>query len=273
MAQLNLIKKRLKSVESTQKLTGATGLVASVKMQRYRYKIQTSDQYSEDIYRFIEALFSTTENIENPYLKKGEIDNPAYLIICGDSGMCGGFNNELLKYTVTQIDKKVPIYVIGQVGYLWLEKNRYNIQKYCLSGDDIDGVYEIANILLEKYRRNEISEINVIYSRFVNTLMCSQEMVRVLPFSYEGEKRDNIIIFEPSQDELINNLIPMYVKSLIVRCLYQSKTSEASARKNAMDTAKKNADKLIEELQLNYNKARQQAITQEMNEIISASEK
>ena len=128
----------------------------------------------------------------------------------------------------------------------------------------------MINNLMILYRQYEITEINIVYTRYINTLTYRPTTLKLLPFEIDEDVKTEEILLEPSRDEVLNRLIPMYVSSQIYVAFLEAKTSENAARRNAMNAANKNAEKLISELRLNYNKARQAAITQEMNEIVAS---
>ena len=272
--QISAIKKRLQTVNSTKKLTKATELVATVKLQKYNTNMLSNEEYAKNLRRFIVAALrgKAPEQEDNPYLIETKVNNPLYIVITSNSGLCGSYNQEVLRYVEENVSKDVPIFAIGTIGYNWLMKNDYLVVKKYDELEDLkpwilNGL--IYNILL-LYRNNEISEINVVYTRYINTLTYRPETLKLLPFTPEEQEGEADILLEPSRNEVLNTLIPMYISSQIYVCFLESKTSENAARRNAMNVANKNAETLISELQLNYNKARQAAITQEMNEIVAS---
>ena len=272
--QISAIRKRLQTVNSTKKLTKATELVATVKLQKYSTNTQSNEKYAKNLRRFIAVALrgEAPETEDNPFLVNAEVDNPLYIVITSNSGLCGSYNQEVLKYVKENVSKDVPIFAIGTIGYNWLMKNDYLVVKKYDELEDLkpwilNGL--IYNILL-LYRNNEISEINVVYTRYINTLTYRPETLKLLPITPEEQEGEADILLEPSRNEVLNTLIPMYISSQIYVCFLESKTSENAARRNAMNVANKNAETLISELQLNYNKARQAAITQEMNEIVAS---
>ena len=273
--QISAIKKRLQTVRSTQKLTNATELVATVKLQKYNAKTQQNEEYAKNLRRFILlALKGKKDGPEtNPYLIHHEVHNPLYIVITSNSGLCGNYNLEVLKFVEENISKDVPIFAIGTVGYNWLMKNDYLVVKRYDELEDLQpGILNtMIDNILTLFTKFEMNEIHVVYTRYINTLTHKPTLMRLLPFELDediGEDED--LLMEPSRDEVLNELIPMYVSSQIYVAFLEAKTSENAARRNAMNLANKNAEALIGELQLNYNKARQAAITQEMNEIVAS---
>ena len=268
--QITKIRKRLKTVDATKKLTNATELVATVKLQKYNQKAMVNKQYAADLAEFIRlVLAQPIEEETNPYLIKSDVDNPLHIIIAANSGLCGSYNNDLLKYVEENVPKDEPIFAIGTIPFNWLMKNGYLvIQMY----DELEDLQpKIMNSLIDSilalYANNEISEIDVIYTEYINTLTYHPTTMKILPLDIPAQENTRDIFLEPDRDAVLNRLVPMYVSSQLYVTFLQAKTSENAARRNAMNKANKNADKLVNELTLSYNQARQAAITQEMNEI------
>ena len=274
--QISAIKKRLQTVNSTRKLTNATELVATVKLQKYNTKTRLNEEYSKNLRRFIMlALKGKGPEVEdNPYLVSHDIQNPLYIIITSNSGLCGSYNLEVLKFVEEHVSKDVPIFAIGTIGYNWLMKNDYLVVKRYDELEDLQP--SILNTMIDNiltlYTQFEMNEINVVYTKYINTLTYEPTLMKLLPLQMANEdETDETLLLEPSRNEVLDELIPMYISSQIYVAFLEAKTSENAARRNAMNQANKNADKLINELQLYYNKARQAAITQEMNEIVASS--
>ncbi|MBQ2657567.1 MAG: ATP synthase F1 subunit gamma [Erysipelotrichaceae bacterium] len=271
---LSAIRKRLQTVNSTKKLINATELVATVKLQKYNRKTVQNTAYAADLLKFISAALKgkRPRDENNPYLIQSKVDNPLYVVITSNSGLCGSYNQEMLRFVTENVPKDVPIFAIGTIGYNWLLKNDYLVVKKYDELEDVQPkiLNSMCDNLLHLYRTDEISEINVGYTRYINTLTYQPTIMKLLPFQMEQEETTDIFL-EPSRDEVLNRLIPMYVSSQIYVCYLDAKTSENAARRNAMSLANKNADQLIGDLRLSYNKARQAAITQEMNEIVAST--
>ena len=271
---LSAIRKRLQTVNSTKKLINATELVATVKLQKYNRKTVQNTAYAADLLKFISAAVKgkRPKVEDNPYLIQTKVDNPLYVVITSNSGLCGSYNQEILRFVVENVPKDVPIFAIGTIGYNWLLKNDYLVVKKYDELEDVQPkiLNSLCDNLLHLYRTDEISEINVVYTTYVNTLTYQPTMMRLLPFQSEQVETTDIFL-EPSRNEVLNRLIQMYVSSQIYVCYLDAKTSENAARRNAMSMANKNADQLIGDLRLSYNKARQASITQEMNEIVAST--
>ncbi|HPX32254.1 MAG TPA: ATP synthase F1 subunit gamma [Erysipelotrichaceae bacterium] len=273
--QISMIKRQLKSVQSTQKLTNAMALVATAKLQKQKNKMIENNEYADIYHTFLLAALSAKREGEetNLYLKPSTIDNPAHIIITSNSGLCGSYNQDLLKYVEKHISKDEPIFAIGTYGIKWLKANNYMVIKEYNEWQDLEPakINQLITDLLILYQNDMLSSIDVIYTQYVNALTFLPTTFHLLPIKISGELIETEMLLEPSREEVLNQLIPMYVSSQIYSTFLQAKTSEHAARRSAMDNANKNADDLINELELTYNQARQAAITQEMNEITAGT--
>lgn len=271
---ISSIRKRLQSVNSTKKLTNATELVATVKLQKYNAKTMQNAEYAASLLSFISTVLHSDNSApeDNPYMKKSPYKNPLYVIITSNSGLCGSYNQELLRFVEGNVPKDAPIFAIGTIGYNHLMKNEYLVVKKYDELEDLQPhiLNQLIDNLLVLYTQYEISEINVVYTKYINTLTYKPTIMKLLPFEPQEDNIKEEVLLEPSRDEVLNVLIPMYVSSQLYVAFLEAKTSENAARRNAMSLANKNADELISELQLSYNKARQASITQEMNEIVAS---
>ncbi|MBR5754234.1 MAG: ATP synthase F1 subunit gamma [Erysipelotrichaceae bacterium] len=274
--QITAIRKRLQSVNSTRKLTKATELVATVKLQKYEYKTRVNAEYAKNLKDFIRAAMGghRVEEETNPYLTLSDVDNPLHIIIGANSGLCGSYSHDLLKYVEENIPKNGPVFAIGTIAFNWLMDHGYLVVKKYDELEDLQPrvLNSLFNDIMMLYAHNEISEISVVYTEYINTLTYRPVTLKLLPIEFgEDIEEQNEIFLEPSRDDVLNTLIPMYVSSQIYTTFLSAKTSENAARRNAMNLANRNADELINELTLQYNQARQAAITQEMNEITASA--
>lgn len=270
------IKRQLRSVQSTKKLTNAMNLVATAKLQKERTRLEANDKHSQ-IFELLlyKALCAHHEGEEtNGFLKPSNVNNPLHIVITSNSGLCGSYNLDLLKYVEKNIDKADAIFAIGIYGIKWLKSHDYMVVKEISDLDDFhpSTINKLINDIMTLYANDEFSSIDIIYTDYVNTLTFNPRIFPLLPIKYDKNEIDEKdILLEPSRDEVLNKLIPMYVSSEIFTKFLEAKTSENAARRAAMDSANKNADNLISDLRIKYNQARQSAITQEMNEISAGS--
>ncbi|WP_327087033.1 F0F1 ATP synthase subunit gamma [Nonomuraea sp. NBC_01738] len=287
-AQLRLLRRRIKSVKSTAKITRAQELIASSRIVKAQLRMAAALPYEREITRAVTGVVSNTDSVSHPLTVAKENPSKAgVLIISSDRGFCGGFNANLLREAEALRGllkergvESVP-YVVGRKGITWHSFRGRNM------GGQWDGfsdnpsyadAKDIANTLIEAFKDdNGIDEIHIVSTQFVS--MLTQEVVvkRVLPLEVEeAEASDTTTIppyfeFEPTADEVLNTLLPRYVESRIFSALLQSAASEHAARRRAMKSATDNANELIRVFTQEMNKARQAEITQEISEIVGGA--
>ena len=274
--QISNIRRQLKSVRSTQKITNAMSLVATAKLQKQRGKMAENDVYMQ---RYLELLLTALSSEEldesaNMYFQKRDFHNPLHIVITSNSGLCGSYNMDLLKYVEKNISKDEAIFAIGTYGIKWLDSNDFMVIKRFTDLDNLNPrvmemlIYDI----LELYKHNEISSIDIVYTQYVNTLTFEPSTYQLLPISLSVPMEKKPIELAPSGEEVLNILIPKYISAVVYDTFLEAKTSEHASRRSAMESANKNAQNLIEEISLSYNQARQATITQEVNEITAGAD-
>ena len=282
MASMKDIKRRRDSIQSTGQITKAMKLVSTVKLQKAKGKAESTKPYSDLMYETICNMLARSGNINHKYLVPGESSKKAVITITANRGLAGGYNTNLTKLiTESGIPKEdIDIVAIGTKGRDYLARRGYNI-----SEDDSDVINEplytdarsICDKLLERFAAGEIGEIYLAYTSFKNTVVHEPKLIKLLPVSVDTEsvsadKEDTTPMnYEPAEDEALNLIIPKYVCSLIYGALIEAVASENGARMQAMDNATSNADEMISDLSLKYNRARQASITQELTEIIAGA--
>lgn len=283
MASMRDIKRRKDSVTSTQQITKAMKLVATVKLQKARARAERNKPYFNALYKTICSILSKTEHIEHPYLQENGSNRKAMIVITSNKGLAGGYNSNVIKeVTGTGFQPSdVDIYAVGRKGVESLARKGYPIVKDAseainepLYKDAID----ISNQVLEAYTKGEVGEIYMAYTNFKNTVSQEAKLIKLLPLNIEElpheEEDDDMILmnYEPEADEALDALIPKYIGNLLYGAFIEALASENGARMQAMDSATTNADNMIADLSLKYNRARQASITQELTEIIAGSE-
>ena len=270
------IKRQLRSIKSTKKLTNAMLLVSTAKLQKERGRLFANNSYAgvfeELLYKALCARFEGEES--NKFLTQSNINNPLHIVFTSNSGLCGAYNIDLLKFVEKNISKQEPIFAIGTYGIRWLMSHDYMVVKQIDELNDFhpSTINRLIDNIMKLYQNDEISSIDIYYTDYVNTLKYEPRIYPLLPIKYDREAMDETdILLEPSRDEVLDKLIPMYISSQIYEKFLESKISENAARRLAMDGANKNAEALINDLDIKYNQARQAAITQEMNEITSGT--
>ena len=281
MASMRDIKRRRDSIQSTGQITKAMKLVSTVKLQKAKGKAESTKPYSDLMYETICNMLARSGNINHKYLVPGESSKKAVITITANRGLAGGYNTNLTKLiTESGVPKEdIDIVAIGTKGRDYLARRGYNI-----SEDDSDVINEplytdarnICDKLLERFAAGEIGEIYLAYTSFKNTVVHEPKLIKLLPVSVDTDglssgEDTTPMNYEPAEDEALNLIIPKYVCSLIYGALIEAVASENGARMQAMDNATSNADEMISDLSLKYNRARQASITQELTEIIAGA--
>ena len=289
MASMRDIKRRKTSIQSTEQITKAMKLVSTVKLQRAKSRAESSKAYFMSMYDTVSAILRKTGSIEHPYLKESSSTKKAVITITSNRGLAGGYNSNITKLVMGQGWNKedVLIYAIGKKGRDTLKRNGYEIMKDAsdvINEPLFSDAMSISEELLKAFSEGEIGEIYLAYTNFKNTVSHVPTLLKILPVDVEAtgdemadtgdrEVQDKAIMnYEPNETEALDMIIPKYVTSLIYGALIQAVASENGARMQAMDSATNNADEIISTLELQYNRARQGHITQEITEIIGGAE-
>ncbi len=289
MATMRDIKRRKASIESTEQITKAMKLVATVKLQKSRTKAENSRLYFNMMYQTIQDMLKKSTGIEHRYLKAGDSRKKAIVVITSNRGLAGGYNNNVVRLVtgsgIPAEDAK--IYAVGRKGRDALIRKGYEI-----TADYSDVINEplysdamqITKELLKLFEQNEIGEIYLAYTSFKNTVSQIPKFMKLLPVDLSGaemkgeeeeirdHKQDLLLMnYEPDETEVLDAIIPKYLSSLIYGAFLEAVASENGARMTAMDSATNNAEEMIAKLSLQYNRARQGSITQELTEIIAGA--
>lgn len=285
MASMRDIKRRKGSIQSTQQITKAMKLVSTVKLQRAKQNAERSKAYFDCMYATVKNMLEKAGNLDHRYLRPGESDKKAVVVITSNRGLAGGYNSNITKLiTKGELKKEdLLIYAVGKKGKDTLARNGYAIVEEdpeIVEEPAYADAMQLAGRLLDSYAKGEIGEIYLAYTRFKNTVSHEPTLIKLLPveISEDGgvaqeEKSAGRaqMGFEPEDDEALDMIIPKYVTSLIYGGLIESVASENGARMQAMDSATSNAEEMIADLTLKFNRARQGSITQELTEIIAGA--
>ncbi len=286
MASMRDIKRRKGSVQSTQQITKAMKLVSTVKLQRARQNAERSKNYFTCMYDTVTSILAKSGGLQHPYLTGGATGKKAIIVITSNRGLAGGYNSNVIKTVVGSgfAKEDVLIYAVGKKGKDTLLRLGYEIAV------DASQVAEepvfadamvLSDRLLKSFEAGEISEIYLAYTAFKNTVSHIPTMLKLLPVQIpealeSEENMDSIpkapMNYEMDDEEALNLIIPKYITSLIYGALVEAVASENGARMQAMDSATSNAEEMIEDLTLLYNRARQSSITQELTEIIAGAQ-
>ena len=269
---ISSIKTRIKSINSTKKITGAMKSVSTVKLNRMT-KITTNNNYYQNALDTVsDILLSSKIDYDSQYCAKFK-GKELYIVFASDVGLCGSYNETLISYIKKNINKDSLLYVVGTSIYNNLKNNGYSVINDQIQSDGID-YYKIAsiyNFVINKFFNKEISKINILYNRFINSITYHTISKTLLPYERKNNSSSKEVILEPNPKEIFDKVIDLSLKSEFYNIFLNSKTSEQVARRFAMENATKNAEDLIDELTLDYNKARQGSITQEITEIVTGA--
>lgn len=281
MASMRDIKRRKSSISSTQQITKAMKLVSTVKLQKARAHAESTDPYFNYMYKTVSSMLAKSGNINHPYLQAGESKRKAVVVITSNRGLAGGYNSNIVKLIThgDLVKDDLDIYAIGAKGEEALLSKGYNIVKSApqmMEDPEYDDAAALCKEVLKSFADGEVGEIYMAYTHFKNTVTQEAKLIKLLPVEIDTDeaaqdKSGVLMNFEPNEEEAINLIIPKYVTSLFYGALVESFASENGARMQAMDSATSNAEEMIDDLTLKYNRARQGSITQELTEIIAGA--
>ena len=273
------IKNRIRSMESTKQITKAMEMVAASKLRRAQAQVLSSRPYFEILFNTINEIVDSNRDFSSPYLTERPVKKTAYVVIAGDRGLAGGYNSNVLKLVMAEIKGKDTCVVpVGKkaVDYFRSHNVPMLTTNYAEAEDmSLGDCFTIAKRLCKQYLAGEFDEICVAYTNFVSVLSQTPSSLRLLPLLRQStEKQGSVqsdIVYEPDATEVFEAIIPEYLGGILYGALCESRASEQAARRTAMDSATQNADEMIADLSLQFNRARQAAITQEITEIVAGS--
>ena len=270
------IKNRIRSMESTKQITKAMEMVASSKLRKAQSRVQQSRPYFEILYATISQIVANNQDFSSPYLQEREEKRRCYVVIAGDRGLAGGYNSNLFKMVMETITPDDLVLPIGKKtveffkarGIETLTVNYAEAEKVSL-GD----CFTAAKQLCKLYLQGQIDAVCVAYTDFVSVLSQTPAIKKLLPLlpPEQTTQAGNDMIYEPDSETVFATIVPEYLGGVIYGALCESRASEQVARRGAMDAATQNAQEMIDQLSLKYNRARQAAITQEITEIVAGA--
>lgn len=282
MAQgMNDIKRRIRSVKNTKQITKAMELVSSAKLRKAKERVEKTRPYFRTIVRSIQDILSSTKGLKHPLIDKREVKNKAYIVVTADRGLCGGYNTNIIKLVQSDIQSKdnTVLINVGTKGRDYFKRRNFNIKEsfsHISENPTYSDAINIGKVALDLYKSKEVDEIYLAYTEFVSTISYNPTLIKLLPadnFSAdEVKEKGTMIDYEPSPEEVLDYLIPKYIESTIYGAMMESSASEQGSRRVAMESASDNAEDVIADLGLKYNRARQAAITQEISEIVGGAE-
>lgn len=298
MAGAKEIRGKISSIQNTQKITRAMEMVAASKMRRAQERMAASRPYADKMINVIGHLAYANPEYHHPYLVKAqEVQRTGYIVVTTDRGLCGGLNVNLFRRLLRDFRERheagitLRTCAIGRKGIQFLKRTGADVVAQASELGDrpsLDDVIGPVKVMLEQYDEGEIQELHLVHNRFVNTMTQQPIVRRLLPLEpsapeaeHEGKQRAKELeamervhwdyIYEPDAREVLDALLQRYIESLVYQGVVENVACEMAARMIAMKSASDNADNLIDDLRLAYNKARQAAITQELSEIVSGA--
>lgn len=282
MASMRDIQRRRNSIASTQQITKAMKLVSTVKLQRTREKAEECKPYFDHMYATVTSMLARTGIVEHRYLKSGKAEKKGVIVISSNRGLAGGYNSNIVKMlTQGELEgKELLIYNIGRKGHEALERKGYEIAEdysEVINAPLYSDAVEISQRVLKDFEEEKIGEIYLVYTSFKNTVVHEPKLLKLLPVEFSDKElsdaeRNTPMNYKPGEEEALDMIIPKYIASLLYGALNEAAASENGARMQAMDAATSNAEDMMESLELQYNRARQGSITQELTEIIAGAE-
>ena len=280
MANLKDIRDRIKSVKSIQKVTKAMKMVAAAKMRRAQENMEKARPYNHRLVEIIQHLLPSVERSMLPLLEVREVKRIAYVVVTSDRGLAGSFNSSILRKAHNDIDEfgkqNVDIFCIGKKAKDYFKSRKYNIiASYSDFWSDLNfnQSMKIGSTIVNHFLDLSVDEIRVTYNEFVNVATQATVSEKLLPIELNDDELGHTdFLYEPSKDRIVKSLIPRYLNAQVWKYLLESYASEQAARMVAMENATTNSEDMIKNLTLEFNKARQAAITTEMLEIVSGAE-
>ena len=289
MPSLDDLRKRIKSVKSTQKITKAMKMVAAAKLRKAQENAEKGRPYSEKMNNIILNLSNSISDKENaPKLLVGTGDKKNYLcvVLTADRGLCGGFNTNIVKKAKSFFDKiiaegkSLKIINVGSKGYDQLKRVYGNqiIEKISFKDSKVANYLDaeiVGKKIIELFEKNEFDVCTIFYNQFKNVITQIPQEQQIIPLKSSKVKENTVddnYEFEPEEDEILSNLLPKNISTQIFKAMLENSASEQGSRMSAMDSATRNAGELVDKLTINYNRSRQAAITKELIEIISGAE-
>ena len=272
------IKNRIRSMQSTRQITKAMEMVAASKLRRAQAQVLSARPYFETLSHTIDQIVETNQDFASAYLKQRPVKKTAWIVIAGDRGLAGGYNSNVLKLAYGQMEgKEVTVLPVGKKAADFFRSRGCNIltDSYAEAEDvSVGDCFSMSKLLCKQYLAGEVDEVYVAYTNFISVLSQVPATLQILPLLRQ-ESQDMAasgdILYEPDSSTVFDAIIPEYVGGMLYGALCESRAAEQAARRTAMDSATKNADEMIEDLSLKYNRARQAAITQEITEIVAGS--
>ena len=276
--QITKIKSRIKTVSGALKVTSAMKLVSTVKLNRYKNKMLANREYSSRINQITDEVLKWSKKRNKYFVENDNTEKKLYVVVSSTLGLCGAYNSNIFKLADASVGKDDDLLILGKKGITHFEKNENKtIREFSdySSMKNEKSINQITQFLVDQYLSGQYKEIHIIYTSYRNSMIFTPKDYKVLPLE-NREQEDTFLefvpILEPSEEQLLDSLIPLFLRTTVYSKLLESEVCEQAARANAMESATDNANEILEALNIEFNKARQAAITQEITEIVGAAE-
>ena len=274
--EVTRIKKRISSVSGALKVTSAMKLVSTVKLKKWKNKMLNNRDYTDYLKKITDTVLAYAKKAKSPFsISNDETDKNLYIVVSSTLGLCGSYNNNIFKLADVTLKEKDDAIILGNKGIIHYENGGFTkilgFEEYN-SIESSSIINSITSFITSEYLKGKYHEIHLIYSEYKNSLVFLPKDFVILPLQKVDTEADQFgPILEPDEKTLVDTLVPIYIKTIVYSKLLESEVCEQAARCNAMDNATENAKELLEDLRIEFNKARQGAITQEITEIVSAA--
>lgn len=285
MASMRDIQRRRSSISSIGQITKAMKLVSTVKLQKTKSRAESAKPYFNMMYETVTNILASSGQINHPFLKAGQSQDKCIIVVTSNRGLAGGYNSNVNKLVTGSgfAKEQVKLITVGKKGKEYLEKRGYHVEEdysEVINNPMFTDAKEISDRVLEDFVSGKIGEIYIAYTSFKNTVVHEPKLMKLLPMEFSEEelnKKKEVsgptapMNYEPNEEEALDVIVPKYMASIVFGALTEAIASENGARMQAMDSATSNAEEMIEQLALQYNRARQGSITQELTEIIAGA--
>ena len=271
------IKTRIRSMESTKQITKAMEMVAASKLRRAQAQVFSSRPYFEILYTTIQDILSKNQDVESVYLQERPVKNTLYVVIAGDRGLAGGYNSNVLKMVVSKMEgQNAMVLPVGKKALDYFRSHNVAMlsQAYGNAEDvSVGDCFTLAKLLCKTYLAGQADTIYLVYTQFDSVLSQTPTTMQLLPLNGQPATEGvySAMEYEPDCETVLSAIVPEYLGGIFYGALCESRASEQAARRTAMDSATQNAEEMIADLSLQFNRARQAAITQEITEIVAGS--
>lgn len=291
MAGITEIRGRMRSIQQTLKITNAMYLISSAKVKKARKQLQEVEPYFDRLAKTILDIFRHSPQLQHRYIeghhKPKEERKTGFVVITGDKGLAGAYNHNVLKLAESYLARKQDstLFLIGQMGRHYFEKKNISIDAefmYTAQDPTLDRAQDICDTLVDLYERGALDEIYLVFTHSYSAMRMEPEIIKLLPLDramlsarrglFEADQYRDVVRYEPSPEAVLDVLVPGVIRGYIFAALVESFCSEQSSRMSAMDSASESARDMLKTLSLEFNRARQGAITQEITEIAGGAE-